>query len=365
VTLLFINLSPIWGGGERWTWQSAMEFRNRNYRVEVLALTDSKLARRCHDNNVSCHSLKPGRFTLTADKQILNTFINTRDSLLIIANSGRDLTLANYIKKYNGRTGIIFRRGLDKAIANNYFNRLKYKKVDQIIVNSTATANTIRHSFPWFPQKSIHLVYNPIDSQAFAKFRPQDIRQQLHIPATAKVLGIIGRLARQKGHIYALEVLQQLKNIYPDVYLLIVGEGEEENSLKNKINRLNLNNLCRLVGHVDQIQPYYQAVDVVLIPSLFEGFCFTAIEAQLLERPVIAFNTSSMPEVVQHNHTGFLIPLHDSQYMSKKLQLLFDKPELRRQMGQAGKKFVEYNFSARAIYDQLDKIFRAQFNGTN
>lgn len=365
MTLLFINLSPIWGGGERWTWQSAMEFRNRNYRVEVLSQTDSKLARRCQDNNISCHSLKPGRFTLTADKQILNTFINTRDSLLIIANSGRDLALANYIKKYKEHTGIIFRRGLDKTIANNYFNRLKYKKVDLIIVNSAATGNTIRHSFPWFPPKSILLVYNPIDSQAFSKFQPQDIRQQLHIPATAKVLGIIGRLTRQKGHGYALEVLRQLKNIYPDVYLLIVGEGEEKNSLQNKINSLNLSGHCRLVGHVDQIQPYYQAVDVVLIPSLFEGFCFTAIEAQLLERPVVAFNTSSLPEVVQHNHTGFLAPLYDSMYMSKKLQLLFDKPELRRQLGQAGRKFVEYNFSAAAIYDQLDKIFRAYSNSTN
>jgi len=365
VTLLFINLSPIWGGGERWTWQSALEFKKRNYRVEVLTLGESKLARRCHDDDISCHSLKPGRFTLRPQKQILNTFIDGRDALLIIANSGRDLLLANYIKKYNGHTAIIFRRGLDRAIANNYFNRLKYKKIDRIIVNSAATANTVRQSLPWFPQKNIQLVYNPIDSQAFSEFPPQDIRRQLHIPAAARVMGVIGRLARQKGHVYALEILRQLKDIYPDVYLLIVGEGGEENAIRQRITNLNLSERCRLVGHVDQIQPYYQAVDVVLIPSLFEGFCFTAIEAQLLERPVVAFNISSLPEVVQHNQSGFLVPLRDSGGMSKKLQLLFDKPELRRRMGQAGRKFVEFNFSAAVIYDQLDKIFRAQFDISN
>jgi glycosyltransferase involved in cell wall biosynthesis len=365
MTLLFINLSPIWGGGEQWTWQSAVEFKSRKYNVEVITQSDSKLARRCHDSEVSCHGLKPGRFTMTPKKQILNTFINTRDPLVIIANSGRDLTLANYIKKYNRQVRIIFRRGLDKVIANNYINRLRYKKVDQIIVNSTATRNTIRHSFPWFPPQNIHLVYNAIDSQSFCNFRSRDIRQQLHIPSTAKVFGVIGRLAKQKGHDYALEILRRLKNIYPDIYLLIVGEGEEEKSLMKKISKLNLNGQCRLVGHTDQIQSYYQAIDVVLIPSLFEGFCFTAIEAQLLERPVVAFNTSSMPEVVKHDQTGFLTPLHDSLSMSRKLQILFDKPELRRRMGQAGRKFAEYNFSASSIYNQMDKIFRAQFNGSN
>jgi len=138
---------------------------------------------------------------------------------------------------------------------------------------------------------------------------------------------------------------------------LIVGTGEEEKRLKKKVHKLNLNRYCCFIGHVDQVQPYYQACDVILIPSLFEGFCFTAIEAQLLERPVIAFSISSLPEVIQHNHTGFLIPLCESRYMAVKLRLLFDHADLRRRMGRQGKEFIENNFSAIKIYDQLENLF--------
>jgi glycosyltransferase involved in cell wall biosynthesis len=356
MTLLFINMSAIWGGGEQWTLQSALEFNNRGYTVKVIARAKSKLIQKCAEQNIMSYGFVPERILTTQKKQVLRSVLNNADSLMIITNSGRDLGLANYIKKNRPRTAIVFRRGLDRPLSNNVINRVKYKSIDQIIVNSAATQRTMRSCFPWFPQQNIHLVYNSIDSRAFLNFRQQDIRQVLHIPVGAKVLGIIGRLAKQKGHRYALEILQRLKDVYTDIYLLIVGNGEEERWLKKRISGLKVNDHCRLVGHVDQIQPYYQACDVIIIPSVFEGFCYTAIEAQLLERPVVAFNTSSLPEVIQHNHTGFLSSLYDSKGMARKVQLLLDNPDLRLRMGQEGRKFVENNFSITAIYYQLGTI---------
>jgi len=355
-------MSPIWGGGEQWTYQCAVEFKNRGYAIEVIAAGGSKLIQKCRQNGLITHPLSSGRIMSAAHKDILHSIIFANHSVAIITNSSRDLAVANYIKKNKNQTTLIFRRGLDRPLSNNIINRIKYKQVDRIIVNSSATRRTIHRSFPWFPRENIHLVYNSIDSTAFRIFHPKNVRQLLHIPADAKVLGMIGRLTTQKGHRYGLDILQQLLKINPDTYLLIVGSGENEPLIKSRISKLNLSNHCRLVGHVDEIQPYYQACDVILIPSLFEGFCFTAIEAQLLERVVVAFNTSSLPEVVQHNYTGYLTPLHDCQSMTRKVRFLLDNSDLRMQMGRQGRIFVENRFSPKVIYDQLDSIFNLPDN---
>jgi len=357
--LIFINLSPIWGGGEQWTCQTALSFKKKNYEVEIIVLAGSKLAEKCRKQNL-LHYLYLDKWNSSSQKK---KFISDTDRSgtppILLTNSGRDLLLANLIKKQNTRAQIIFRRGLDRRLANNIINRRKYIHIDLMIVNSLSTRRTLVKSFPWFPTDKIHVVYNSIDSRLFLNFQPQDIRQKFQIPPNGKVIGIIGRLARQKGHLYALEMLHQLLSGHPDTYLLIAGTGEEEKALKKKVQLMNLSDNCRFTGHIDEVQPYYQACDVIIIPSLFEGFCFTAIEAQLLERPVVAFDSSSLPEVVQHERSGYLVPAGDVAQMTCRIQQLLENADLRKQMGQQGRKFVETNFSAAKIYDQLENIVQS------
>jgi glycosyltransferase involved in cell wall biosynthesis len=355
--LLFINTTPIWGGGEQWTYQSALEFKKRNYQVQVLTLAGTRLAARCKQADITCSDIPAGN-RLLIKKKFIRRFIPDRsEPLIILCNSGRDLSWAAAIKRRHPRTNLIFRRGLDRHNPGSFLKWFRYRAVDMIIANSTATANTVRKSFPWFAADKIQVLYNPIDTAAFLNFPERNIRSELQIPAAARVIGIIGRLSRQKGHLHAFKIMQRLRTVYPEIYLLVVGSGEEEQSLHQSAKEFGIYSQCRFTGHVDTVQPYYRACDVILIPSLFEGFCFTAIEAQLLECPVVAFNTSSLPEVVQHEQGGFLAPAGDLDQMSRYLRLLLDDRELNGRMGKQGREYVERFFSAGKIYNQWENLF--------
>ena len=92
---------------------------------------------------------------------------------------------------------------------------------------------------------------------------------------------------------FAMSVPAVLEAI-PDAVLLMVGGGPLEADLRSLAQELGIQAACRFAGHTDGVQPFMAATDLVVIPSWFEGFCFGAVEAQALEKPVVASRASSV-----------------------------------------------------------------------
>lgn len=142
--------------------------------------------------------------------------------------------------------------------------------------------------YPNLPQSKITTIKNGVDLEKF-RFNPQTrmmVRHNLGIE-NATVLGHIGRFAYQKNHTFLIDIFAKLKNQIPNAILLLIGEGDLEPIIRNKAMRLDLNDDVIFYGTSNKAFELYQAMDVFVLPSKFEGLPLVGVEAQASGLPVI------------------------------------------------------------------------------
>lgn len=133
---------------------------------------------------------------------------------------------------------------------------------------------------PQIPRDKIKILNNAIEVERFRfdEEKRLSMRKKLGLQDEF-VLGTVGRITYQKNHAFLLGVLAKLRNTHENVKLLIVGDGELRGDLERQIEELKLGAYVRLVGWQPQVEDYLQAMDVFLLPSRFEGFPISLIEA--------------------------------------------------------------------------------------
>ena len=131
------------------------------------------------------------------------------------------------------------------------------------------------------PKKLIKIIYNGINTGRF-KFKSsyrKIIRDRLNIN-DCFVLGFVGRLEMVKNIIFIIEILKNLVKIDTKVKLIIVGNGTLRESLIKKVNELDMSEYVLFLGQIEDVEKYFMVFDVFLLPSFFEGFPLSLIEAQ-------------------------------------------------------------------------------------
>ena len=119
------------------------------------------------------------------------------------------------------------------------------------------------------------------------------------------VIGHVGRLSYQKNHKFLIRIFSAFVNQYPNSILLLIGVGEKEEEIKNQVKELGLENKVKFLGSRSDVNELYQAMDVFVMPSLFEGVPVVGIEAQFSDLPCV-FSTRVPSEVRFNSKTKFI-----------------------------------------------------------
>ena len=139
-----------------------------------------------------------------------------------------------------------------------------------------------------FKGKKFGIVQNAIDSQKFiadANIR-EEIRKALRVE-NKFVVGHVGRMQPEKNHDFLIDVFAELKKSKPDAELILVGTGPLEDKVKSKVVEKGLSDCVHFLGNRKDMNRIYQAMDVFVFPSLFEGLGIVAIEAQAAGVPIV------------------------------------------------------------------------------
>jgi len=199
-------------------------------------------------------------------------------------------------------------------------------------VSSTAL-DQAREVVPEITSRS-SLIHNALTMSAIAP-KP--------LPFETPRLLCLGRLAPQKGFDLAVAALALIKDGYRHVQLVIAGDGAERAKLEQQIAKLGLADRVELVGWVaaDKVPALINTATVVLIPSLFEGLPFVALEAAMMARPIVGTRVGGLPEIVVHGETGLLVEPEDSGGLAGAIGFLLEHPRMAVEMGQAGRRRVQ------------------------
>ncbi|PZV01152.1 MAG: glycosyltransferase [Leptolyngbya sp.] len=168
------------------------------------------------------------------------------------------------------------------------------------------------------------------------------------------VVGSVGRLDAMKAHDILLRAIAQVD----DTHVVVWGDGAERPALERLAQDLGIGDRVSLPGWVDKPRAHLPNVDVFVLPSRSEGFPLAIVEAMLAARPVIATRVGSVAEAVIEQETGLLIEKNDVMGLVNALRRLKADAALRERLGQRGRAVAVAQFTAQAMAQRYEQIWR-------
>lgn len=245
-----------------------------------------------------------------------------------------------------------------KRLAYRLLYRAAARFVDGFIAVSDEVAAAVRRDFRP-PRQRLFTIPNGVDTRRYAQ--PIDrhaVRERVGIEGDGRVLIVVAKLMEQKGHVYLLRALPQLLERYPDLHVVLVGDGPLRGALTASIAKLGDTRRVHLVGNRRDVSDLLAASDLFVLPSLWEGLPMALLEAMASGLPTVATRVAGSGQVVVDGESGLLVPPGDVERLRAAIGFVLDDPHRARRMGQAARDRVMRFYSARSQAARHAEIYR-------
>ncbi|EJK9766266.1 glycosyltransferase family 4 protein [Salmonella enterica] len=346
MNILFTESSPNIGGQELQALAQMDALRRKGHCVLLACRDKSKIASEARRRKIEVIFV-PFRNSLHIPS-ILKLFRIMRDFRphLVICHSGHDSNIVGLTRLFIWRIRFrIIRQKTyltrkTKSFSLNYF-------CDEVIVPGTSMRK--------------HLIQEGVRTRItivppgfyFQKLRedsrvplPLHVQTWLASGRDEPVIVQVGMLRPEKGHEFMLKLLSSLKQEGREFRWLIIGGGcpESEARLQSQVDNLGMHNNVLIAGNVFPASPVYQIASLLVMPSENESFGMVLAEASAFSVPVLASQVGGIPDVIQHNRTGTLLPVGDASAWIHALNDFFNYPERFYQMACQARVDVENRF---------------------
>jgi glycosyltransferase involved in cell wall biosynthesis len=356
--ICFFNSTRSWGGGEKWHFEMASRLEELGYNVLFITTATSVLARKLANTNISTEYFPVTNLSFLNPFKLLRLkrlFVDEGVSVILM-NLSADVKTAGIAARWARVKRIIYRRGSAIPVKNSMLNRWLFSHViTDVLANSEATRKTLlQNNKKLFPAEKIKVIYNGLKLEEYLSIG----HKRLYSAAPGEIIiGHAGRMVYQKGHEYLIDIAARLKAENINFTLLLAGKGPLEESVRDKVKKLGLEDEVVFLGFVEDMVSFMQTIDIFVLTSRWEGFGFVLAEAMIHKKPVVAFDISSNPELIEHGKNGFLVKPFNVDDFSNYLVTLIKNPSLQTSFGNYGFEKVKEQFTfERAQKDLLEML---------
>lgn len=217
---------------------------------------------------------------------------------------------------------------------------------DGVITLSAADRGRFLDRYRLDPER-VRVIRGSVDADRFAPSDGRTGRKVFGISENRPVIGMVARFQPRRRHDLLLQAMVRLRKRHPDLILLLVGRGEHEAVLRDRVAALKLESNVVFTGFRDLDLPeIVAAMDVaVLLASGSDGSCRAVLEAMAIGRPVVAFPVGALSETILDGETGYLAPDGSMEGLVDRISSLLSNPDAARAMGAAARKRIETEFT--------------------
>ena len=172
------------------------------------------------------------------------------------------------------------------------------------------------------------------------------------------LVGAVGRLSEEKGFQHLINATANLIHSGHQIGLVIAGEGHLRNQLQQQIDDLELQDHIRLCGFLPDPRELYRALDLFVLSSLREGLPNVVLEAMASQRAVVATNCNGIPNLVQHQQNGLVVPIDNENALHDAMQRCVMSEDLRSHLAAAGRQTIERRFSFDRRMKKIVDVYR-------
>ena len=271
---------------------------------------------------------------------------------------------ANYLGRLAAR-----RQGIPAVISiHNTYTRPKWHRrlinwwlslnhTGAIIAGSEEIRRDILR-FDFVRTELIQVIPNSINlARSESTLSSVEARARLGLKEADYVLGTIGRLEEQKGHRFLLDALPILRELGLNPVLLLVGEGREETSLKTQAAQLGVSDQVRFLGTRGDLGDLFRAMDLFVMPSLWEGLSLAMLSAMAAGMPVVATDVGGVPQVLGRNERGYVLPPGSDARLAECILDCHAHPLDCARIGAVGAEHVRSHYSDTAMVQQVEGVY--------
>lgn len=255
-----------------------------------------------------------------------------------------------------GARAVVLSRRVDYPVRNRILSNLKYGPLcDKIITVSGAIKDVLVRGGA--EEAKIVCVYSAAKASAYDVVPDGRLRKELGLSPESPLVGIVAQLIERKGHRYLFDALPRVTAGFPDAKVLVLGRGPLLSKLERQVKSLGVERNVLFAGFRRDIPDLLPQLNVLVHPATMEGLGVAILQAMAARVPVIATAVGGIPEAVQDEVNGILVPPGDSQAIGKALIHLLANPGVRREMGRAGRRIVEEKFNVDSMVEGTLSVY--------
>ncbi len=214
------------------------------------------------------------------------------------------------------------------------------------------------------PEEGVSLVYQGTEVSRFTpdEDRRREAETRYPLPRdAAPILGSVGSFEPRKGQVVLLEAVAEIRRTLPNVHLMLVGDGPDEELLRTKVEEMSLGENVTFFPFTSEPAHVFEMIDILVLSSLYkEGLPNVILEAMSMGIPVIASRMAGVPEVVIDGRTGWMVEPGDVHGLADAVVRLWKDPAVCREMGSEGRRLMEEKFDKLHQFDAFLDHFAGQ-----
>lgn len=361
--VLFINSIQMWGGAEVWLMDTMRGLERRGHSVTLACRPGTILETNAKANGFD---VVPVRMRSDFDPVVVGEvlrLIRRKRIQLVCTNMDKELRFGGLAARIARGVAVVPSREVDYPLKNKLRYRFTYNVLaDRVLANSESTRRTLLQSAPWLQRKRVEVVYKGIDPAPYLD-HPEEgdaLRRELGIDPGAPLVGFVGQIIERKGIPDIVACMPAVIERVPGVRFLFAGEGKLLEFLKTRTRELGVDSHVIAAGFRGDVPAVMKAIDMLLLPSIVEGFGYVLVEAMAAGKAVVATRVSSIPEIVSHDETGLLVDVARPDQLANAIVSLLEDPPRRLAMGRRGRERVLANFTLERMLDRIETVFASE-----
>lgn len=368
--ILFVIDNLEFGGGERGFLQIINGLDKKRFNVYVASKPDGEFGEKIRKIGKPLFPVTmTSKYNALAVAELVR-LINKEKFHLIHTQGARADFFARVAVKFSHRPYLVstiqmpvdgFNVAIHRRILYRFFDRFLERYVDRFIVVSKNLKNFLIKTRQ-IPSKKIVKIYNGIEIDSFKpNLQAKDYKQlkkSFNINEETFTVGAIGRLCWQKGFEYFLRSIPKIIRNNNKVNFLLIGAGPLEKPLENLAKRLEIDKRVVFTGFRDDIRSILAMIDVLVVPSIREGFPMIILEAMAMAKPIIASNLPGISEQLINGTTGCLVHPKDPEAISNAIMDLIADREKGIRLGARARQHVIENFSNEKMVNKVEQVYQ-------
>lgn len=368
--ILYVITKAYWGGAQRYVFDLALASKNAGHEVLVVFGTEGVLIEKLREYHIPTRAIS----NLQRDISLMREFRSFQSLLRIVAEFQPDVIHGNSSKA--GGMAVLAGRlqRVPRIVFTSHgwaFNEQRplWQKVVIGIFHyftvllshvTICVSHALQKDAHWMPfvAKRFHVIHNGIAD--ITLLSREEARKKLAPTATATTwIGTIAELHRTKGLDVLIDAFALFAKEDPSSTLIIMGEGQERDRLVTRIAAHGLSERIVLTGFVKDAQTYLTALDVFVLPSFSEALGYVLLEAGLASLPAIGSSVGGIPEILEDNVTGLLVPPGDPRALASVLAKVVADQEIQERLGSELNKKVLSEFSTQTMVQNTLALYNA------